>query len=608
MDKADYNNKMDYILNNPAKFQRLQKDPTENAKKSINHLIQRANSSTKYFNPVIGDYGPSYSYGTVKTYKPASYNWTSLMSAFQGHSTVMSTARRLTTLVLVLLAATRQTCADPQGFKVSPHIGSSGFTGITFPIIGGGSSGSSSSSSGSSSDSSSSSSSNSQGLDQWAQASSATKRVVNVVASPKQNAGKRSYNMYSESTSFQPTAFDGDPSYSSDNASKHDFFPGENFIFARVTKPSHDYHYQDQNNAKRHYDDRETRILAGKTPTSSIYAERRRLYKTTRLDPGETCPPSEGEEGINSGTASPSAGETGPRRRHDLMKRRLNAPLKKGHDLILKRDLIEVKRDLMQDHSTSSSTKFVLDPSSLYSQTGGSRATSSYASEQDRAGYNAKRNSSSRFFSFNASTQTLDLGLSFTVPFLSVPMSSIINFGQTTSTALTSLLAINWPALVAISVAILASAVILPYIARWVSGISAATGYSSSTTGSMYGRSLEEDPSFFPVAPFTSIINQLDDALDQYDLDSTSCMQRIVCSYVSSSEENMKNGEASSTDLIINGIAKSSLIERVFGKTSLTKAIDVGRSGASCSLQYPKCPFSLSGILRFLASYATVAT
>ena len=70
MDKDNYFDKMDTILSNPAKFQRLQRDPTEQVKKKTNHLIQRANATTRHFNQVIGDYGPGYSYGTVKTHKP----------------------------------------------------------------------------------------------------------------------------------------------------------------------------------------------------------------------------------------------------------------------------------------------------------------------------------------------------------------------------------------------------------------------------------------------------------------------------------------------------------------------------------------------------------
>ena len=69
LDKNTYLEKMDGILNNPAKFQRLQKDPTETLKKRINSLIQKANTSTQYFSKVIGDYGPGYCYGTIKTHK-----------------------------------------------------------------------------------------------------------------------------------------------------------------------------------------------------------------------------------------------------------------------------------------------------------------------------------------------------------------------------------------------------------------------------------------------------------------------------------------------------------------------------------------------------------
>ncbi|XP_076052817.1 uncharacterized protein LOC143032232 [Oratosquilla oratoria] len=70
MDKTSYLEKMDTILENPAKFQRLQKDPSDALKKKINNLIQQANRTTKHFNKAVGDFRPGYSYGTVKTHKP----------------------------------------------------------------------------------------------------------------------------------------------------------------------------------------------------------------------------------------------------------------------------------------------------------------------------------------------------------------------------------------------------------------------------------------------------------------------------------------------------------------------------------------------------------
>ena len=69
MEKDTYLNKMDQILQDPRKFQRLQKDHSENIKKRINSLLKRANTTTNYFSQVIGDYGPGYCYGTVKTHK-----------------------------------------------------------------------------------------------------------------------------------------------------------------------------------------------------------------------------------------------------------------------------------------------------------------------------------------------------------------------------------------------------------------------------------------------------------------------------------------------------------------------------------------------------------
>ena len=52
-------------------------------------------------------------------------------------------------------------------------------------------------------------------------------------------------------------------------------------------------------------------------------------------------------------------------------------------------------------------------------------------------------------------------------------------------------------------------------------------------------------------------MQQLDDALAQYDLDATSCMQLAVCSYVSEAENSVERGGADPSQLIINGLAKS---------------------------------------------------
>ncbi|KAK3891884.1 hypothetical protein Pcinc_004243 [Petrolisthes cinctipes] len=228
------------------------------------------------------------------------------------------------------------------------------------------------------------------------------------------------------------------------------------------------------------------------------------------------------------------------------------------------------------------------------------------------------KNLSSRFFSMNTgsygNTQTLDLGLSFTVPFISIPTSSLVNIGDqlsgVTSSALASFMDINWPSVFFIGIAILGAAFLLPQIASLLteltSGIGGVGGGSTYGTTSSYGRNMERAGNMMAVTPLTSILTQLDDALAQYDLDSTSCMQRAVCSYVASSENSVNDGSADSIQMIVAGLARSGVVA-MLGRNTITEATEMGRSGTDCQLQYPKCPFSLTGVLKFLASYATLA-
>ena len=72
MKKSEYNEKMNGILLDSSKFQRLVKDPTQELKKKMSRLVSQANNQqdTIKFPKVIGDYGPGCCYGTVKTHKP----------------------------------------------------------------------------------------------------------------------------------------------------------------------------------------------------------------------------------------------------------------------------------------------------------------------------------------------------------------------------------------------------------------------------------------------------------------------------------------------------------------------------------------------------------
>ncbi|XP_068227971.1 uncharacterized protein [Palaemon carinicauda] len=67
----EYTEKLDAILPNLTKFERLTSDPVEDNKREANHTIKAINTATNAIHlPMIsGDYGPSYLYGNVRTHK-----------------------------------------------------------------------------------------------------------------------------------------------------------------------------------------------------------------------------------------------------------------------------------------------------------------------------------------------------------------------------------------------------------------------------------------------------------------------------------------------------------------------------------------------------------
>lgn len=54
----------------------------------------------------------------------------------------------------------------------------------------------------------------------------------------------------------------------------------------------------------------------------------------------------------------------------------------------------------------------------------------------------------------------------------------------------------------------------------------------------------------------TDILARIDNSLEQQNIDSSTCMQRIVCSYVHDARRNINNGEANAVDEFIFGLTK----------------------------------------------------
>ena len=72
IDTSEYLQKIDEILSDSSKFEKISRDPTNALKNKINKLISRNNSAstTTKFEKLSGEYRMGYCYGNVKTHKP----------------------------------------------------------------------------------------------------------------------------------------------------------------------------------------------------------------------------------------------------------------------------------------------------------------------------------------------------------------------------------------------------------------------------------------------------------------------------------------------------------------------------------------------------------
>lgn len=71
LDKSIYTEKLDQILRDTTKFEKITSDPTLKLKTKLNKLISTANSAVDctHFNKLEGDFSPGYIYGNAKTHK-----------------------------------------------------------------------------------------------------------------------------------------------------------------------------------------------------------------------------------------------------------------------------------------------------------------------------------------------------------------------------------------------------------------------------------------------------------------------------------------------------------------------------------------------------------
>ncbi|KAI4486324.1 hypothetical protein M0802_012343 [Mischocyttarus mexicanus] len=131
--------------------------------------------------------------------------------------------------------------------------------------------------------------------------------------------------------------------------------------------------------------------------------------------------------------------------------------------------------------------------------------------------------------------------------------------------------------------------------------------YVLSGTYGNYARSEENG--------FAQSMTKLDDALARHGIDTTSCMQRAVCTYsqqaaaaVKVADEENEDEKLSSFDKMIDAITTNQVFRTAMQGTAIQEAVESGRSGKNCSYSYPHCGFSLETMLSLLSNVITAVS
>ncbi|XP_059610942.1 uncharacterized protein LOC132257903 [Phlebotomus argentipes] len=113
-------------------------------------------------------------------------------------------------------------------------------------------------------------------------------------------------------------------------------------------------------------------------------------------------------------------------------------------------------------------------------------------------------------------------------------------------------------------------------------------------------RSIDGEP-----AGLGEMLAKLDTYLGQNNIDTASCMQRAVCTYVKSSEKNMRSGAADQIDQIIHDISRNSIVEYMLDGTPIKEALENGRSDrvAKCEILYPGCKLDQDSLLQMVKRF-----
>ncbi|VVC44682.1 Protein of unknown function DM4/12 [Cinara cedri] len=93
---------------------------------------------------------------------------------------------------------------------------------------------------------------------------------------------------------------------------------------------------------------------------------------------------------------------------------------------------------------------------------------------------------------------------------------------------------------------------------------------------------------------------KFEDSMAKYNINTTECMQKALCTYVQSTEQvNEKSGINHFVDSTLNTITNNSIMNFMIDGSRFKTALEAGRNG-ECGMTYRLCPFDQNSIYKFL--------
>ncbi|XP_031630522.1 uncharacterized protein LOC116345366 [Contarinia nasturtii] len=192
-----------------------------------------------------------------------------------------------------------------------------------------------------------------------------------------------------------------------------------------------------------------------------------------------------------------------------------------------------------------------------------------------------------RLFTFETKNDDIQVGIEFSVPFISIPVKRSVNSMKSwASSAFVTdpVMNINTGS-IALTGAVLLGGFVSTYL--WKSFMKDQSQFVNSPA--YYGPYTRQDDQFDDENPLNQLIDKVERVFHKYDIDVTTCVQRLVCITIRNAAENVAKGNGTSAEKIFDGLSSTWILRRLTAGTAVNDAILAGQRSADCEKKFFEC-------------------